>query len=159
MRSRRGMLAFGWSLVTLLTVAAFITALVFTVRHQLYIAQYYDGYNYDDEDGDGDNYYSAQASSTVSSKAMAFAALWTAMLAGMLAVSGTVVLGYQSLSGQYYWCCSGNVHNTTPLSLGGFIGALLMFANLTLVCSVLFGEFEVRGAQFNATWDSSKLCL
>lgn len=28
--------------------------------------------------------------------------------------------------------------------IGAFIGSLLMYANLTLVCSVLFGEFKVR---------------
>jgi len=31
--------------------------------------------------------------------------------------------------------------------IGSFIGALLMFANLTLVCSVLFGEFEIRDSR------------
>ena len=75
---------------------------------------------------------------------MSFAAFWTAVLASLLTVFGCVVLGWQSPTGQYYTCCSSNVHRTTPLSLGSFIGALIMFANLTLVCSVLFGEFEVR---------------
>eukprot|EP00546_Thalassionema_frauenfeldii_P007133 CAMPEP_0178925898 /NCGR_PEP_ID=MMETSP0786-20121207/18192_1 /TAXON_ID=186022 /ORGANISM="Thalassionema frauenfeldii, Strain CCMP 1798" /LENGTH=224 /DNA_ID=CAMNT_0020600879 /DNA_START=233 /DNA_END=907 /DNA_ORIENTATION=+ len=80
----------------------------------------------------------------VTSRAMAFAALWTAVLACLMSVFGTVILGFQSPTGQYYTCCAGNVHKTTPLGLGSFIGALLMFANLTLVCSVLFGEFEIR---------------
>lgn len=46
-------------------------------------------------------------------------------------------------TGKYYACCSGNVHRMTPLSLGAFGGSLVMFANLTLVCAILFGEFEV----------------
>ena len=33
------------------------------------------------------------------------------------------------------------------MSLGAFGGSLLMFANLTLVCAILFGEFEVRPFQ------------
>ena len=83
---------------------------------------------------------------------MAFAALWTAVLAGILGTFGTTLLGMVMPNGKYYWCCAGNVHRTTPLVLGSFIGALLMFSNLTLVCSVLFGEFEVR-------FNSCLLCL
>ena len=30
------------------------------------------------------------------------------------------------------------------MTIGSFIGAWLMYANLTHVCSVLFGEFKVR---------------
>jgi vacuolar-type H+-ATPase subunit I/STV1 len=79
----------------------------------------------------------------VTSRAMAFAAMWTAVLATLLAIFGAVVLGWQSPTGVYYTCCSPQVHRTTPLALGSFIGALLMFANMTLVCSILFGEFDV----------------
>lgn len=86
----------------------------------------------------------------VTSRAMAFAALWTAVLAALLSIFGTVVLGWQSPTGVYYTCCAPQVHRTTPLALGSFIGSLLMFANLTLVCSVLFGEFEVSLPLF---WD------
>jgi hypothetical protein len=81
----------------------------------------------------------------VTSRALAFSALWTGVLAALLSVFGTVVLGWQSPTGQYYTCCSSSVHRTTPLGLGSFVGALMMFANLTLVCSVLFGDFEVSG--------------
>jgi hypothetical protein len=106
-----------------------------------------DGYNnnnYYNNEGDEEEEAEMDPEVAVTSRAMAFAALWTAVLASLMTVFGTVVLGWQSPTGQYYTCCSSNVHRTTPLSLGSFIGALLMFANLTLVCSVLFGEFEVR---------------
>lgn len=136
--SRRGLLASIWSLLTLLTAVAFFVALIFTLSAQ---DSDYDGqYNYNGDDRDQE----IAPEMAVTSRAMAFAALWTAVLATLMAIFGTVILGWQSPTGQYYTCCSSQVHRTTPLALGSFIGALLMFANLTLVCSVLFGEFEVR---------------
>ena len=113
--------------------------------------EYYNGYNNNyynggegqgsqdmEEDGRGD------PEVAVTSRALAFSALWTGVMAALMSVFGTVILGWQSPTGQYYTCCSSSVHRTTPLGLGSFIGALLMFANLTLICSVLFGDFEVR---------------
>lgn len=136
--SRRGLLALLWCVVVLLTAIAFVVALIFTLSAG--------------GDGDDDDNYDYEAEQegeeeeaelAVTSRAMAFAALWTAVLATLMAIFGTVVLGWQSPTGQYYTCCSPQVHRTTPLALGSFIGALMMFANLTLVCSVLFGEFDV----------------
>jgi hypothetical protein len=134
-RSRRGLLALLWSLVTLLTIIAFMVTLFVTISAK----NASQSYNDDKNNGDQQD----EISLAVTSRAMAFAALWTAVLACLMSVFGTVILGFQSPTGQYYTCCAGNVHRTTPLGLGSFIGALLMFANLTLVCSVLFGEFEV----------------
>eukprot|EP00522_Entomoneis_paludosa_P016842 CAMPEP_0172464648 /NCGR_PEP_ID=MMETSP1065-20121228/51100_1 /TAXON_ID=265537 /ORGANISM="Amphiprora paludosa, Strain CCMP125" /LENGTH=216 /DNA_ID=CAMNT_0013220939 /DNA_START=18 /DNA_END=668 /DNA_ORIENTATION=+ len=85
----------------------------------------------------------------VTSRALAFASMWTAVLAVLLSIFGTVILGWQSPTGLYYTCCSSQVHRTTPITLGGFIGALLMFANLVLVCAAFFGEFEVRDYRQN----------
>mmetsp|Transcript_25975 Transcript_25975/g.38383 ORF Transcript_25975/g.38383 Transcript_25975/m.38383 type:complete len:266 (+) Transcript_25975:120-917(+) len=141
-QSRRGLLAFIWSLVTLLTMIAFITALFFTITAKN-MDQYYDDQDDAQENREGDD-QDGDPEIAVTSRAMAFAALWTAVLACLMSVFGTVILGFQSPTGQYYTCCAGLVHRTTPLGLGSFIGALLMFANLTLVCSVLFGEFEIR---------------
>lgn len=81
---------------------------------------------------------------------MVFAAIWTAVLSGILVIYGTVILGIRMPTGKYYACCAGNVHRMTPLSLGAFGGSLLMFANLTLVCAILFGEFEIRDFNFGA---------
>jgi hypothetical protein len=75
---------------------------------------------------------------------MVFAAIWVAVLSGILVTCGTVILGIRMpISGKYYACCRGNVHRMTPVSLGAFGGSLLMFSNLTLVFAILFGEFEV----------------
>lgn len=142
-RSKRGLLAFLWSFVTLLTFIAFFTALVFALTSD---KSAYEQYN--DDANNGDQQQENQDDEiipeiAVTSRAMAFAALWTAVLASLMSLFGTVILGFQSPTGNYYTCCSGNVHRTTPLGMGSFIGALIMFANLTLVCSVLFGEFQV----------------
>jgi small-conductance mechanosensitive channel len=141
--SRRGLLASLWSLVIILTLVAFLAALVFAQSSGTANANSY--YNDDNNNGGRENQQNEKdAQIAVTSRALAFSALWTAVLAALMAVFGTVILGWQSPTGLYYTCCSSSVHRTTPLGLGSFIGALLMFANLTLVCSVLFGEFEVR---------------
>jgi hypothetical protein len=118
----------------MLTFMAFVTSLVFALSSD-------DGsfYNYKQQEGG-----EGEARVAVTSRALVFAAMWTAVLATLLAIFGTVVLGWQSPTGEYYTCCSPQVHKTTPIAVGSFIGSLIMFANLTLLCSVLFGEFEVR---------------
>ena len=124
--------------MTLSALLSFASAIIFALATN----------SVDMETDDGANNNNAENGAlvpeiAVTSRAMAFAALWTAVLASLMSIFGTVILGFQSLTGQYYTCCSANVHRTTPLGLGAFIGALLMFANVTLVCSVLFSEFEV----------------
>ena len=141
--SKRAFLAFGWSVVTLLTAIAFVTATMFTLESRELAEDYYNE-NANENNNYGNNGNSNGADISVTSRALAFTALWTAALALIMAFVGTVVLGVTSPTGRYYWCCSGAVHRTTPLSLGTFVGSLLMFANLTLVCAVLFGEFKVR---------------
>ena len=138
--SRRGLLASLWSLVTALTAVAFLAALIFTLSTKQDDDEYYYYNNNNEMEEERED---LDPEIAVTSRAMAFAALWTTVLATLLAIFGTVVLGWQSPTGEYYTCCSPQVHRTTPIALGSFIGALLMFANLTLVCSVLFGEFEV----------------
>lgn len=151
--SRRGLLASLWSIVVVLTFLAFIVALIFTLsaaNSSSDESNYYNNDNEHDQNREENN----DSEMAVTSRAMAFCALWTAVLATLMAIFGAVILGWQSPTGIYYTCCSPQVHRTTPLALGSFIGALMMFANLTLVCSVLFGEFDVRMTFdiFNDTW-------
>lgn len=129
-----------WTLVTLLTFIAFVTGLLLTLSAMKNDEDM--EYYYEDEKEEGENEES-DPEIAVTSRALAFAALWMAVLATLLAIFGTVVLGWQSPTGQYYTCCSPQVHKTTPIALGSFVGAVFMFANLTLVCTILFGEFEV----------------
>ena len=135
-QSKRAMLAFGWSMVSLLTLTAFVTAALFTIQSKELAEDYYDHAE--------DNYQNgSSADVSVTSRALAFTALWTAVLALIMAFVGMVVLGITGPTGTYYWCFPGAVHRTTPLSLGTFIGSLFMFANICLVSAVLFGEFKV----------------
>lgn len=130
-----------WSVVVVLTAIAFIVALIFTLSAK---SNNDENSYYEYEEGEPEQEEDRmEAALAVTSRAMAFAALWTAVLATLMAIFGAVILGWQSPTGVYYTCCSPQVHRTSPLALGSFIGALIMFANLTLVCSVLFGEFDV----------------
>lgn len=137
--SRRSLLAALWSIVGILTVTSFIIALLFARASSKYDYSQNGNYDWRDEDW----MQRQRLAVSVSSRAMVFAAIWTAVLSGILVIAGTVTLGIFMPNGEYYTCCVGNVHRTTPLSLGAFGGSLLMFANLTLVCAILFGEFEV----------------
>ena len=147
--SRRGLLASLWALVTILTAISFLTAFIFAMSTKNSDNDD-DDYYYQQNQGGGSQDYDIDAEIAVTSRALAFSALWTAVLSALMSVFGTVILGWQSPTGQYYTCCSNSVHRTTPLGLGSFIGALLMFANLTLICSVLFGEFEVCSVDFKS---------
>ena len=141
--SRRGLLASLWSVASMLTAIAFLTAFVYVLTTK--DNDDYNGYYYNNN-GDPEEENNMDPEIAVTSRALAFSALWTAVLSGLMSVFGTVILGFQSpFSGQYYLCCDRSVHRTTPLGLGSFIGSLLMLANLTLICSVLFGEFQVCG--------------
>lgn len=138
-QSRRNLLALGWTVVNILAFAAFVVALIFAFSAKNTVNYYYNNNNNNNNNQEENE----EINITVSTRAMAFAALWTAVLAGIIGVFGSVTLGFQMPFGKYYWCCAGNVHMTTPLVLGSFIGSLIMFANLTLVCAVMFGEFEI----------------
>jgi hypothetical protein len=150
--SRRSLLAALWSIVGLLTLTSFVIAIVFAYANKKY-TDVYDEYYYNDWGGSNDQRQQQQGGGSaisVTSRAMVFAAIWTAVLSGILVVYGTVILGIRMpITGKYYACCAGNVHRMTPLSLGAFGGSLLMFANLTLVCAILFGEFEVSVYLYN----------
>jgi hypothetical protein len=152
-RSKRGLLASIWSIVSIVTAISFLTAFIFAItsksNNQDENYNYNGYYNYEGQGGNQENMEGQEGRNgdpevAVTSRALAFSALWTGVMAALLSVFGTVILGWQSPTGQYYTCCGSSVHRTTPLGLGSFIGALLMFANLTLICSVLFGEFEIR---------------
>ena len=143
-RNRRSLLAMGWTTVNVLTFLAFIFAISFAVDSASYGNDDDNAYGYNNNNNnneDEDEYEEPQIA--ITSQAMSFAALWTAILAGLLAVFGTIVLGVVSPTGTYYACCAQSVHRTTPIGIGAFIGALFMFSNLTLVSAVIFGEFHV----------------
>jgi len=170
--SKRSLLALGWTLTSLLSMAAFITAALYAVRirtHYKYIAEsyannnnnyeYYNG-NCGGEGGEGggegcgshdsrdeqDPFYYYNSLATVSSGSMTFAGIYTATMAVGLSLYGSLaIVGFSSVRGQYIAPCLGGSGTAAKsrMHLGIFMGALVLFSCLCLVCGVVFGEFRV----------------
>lgn len=121
-----------------------------------------------DRDGCGDefdaNFFASLA--TTNSKSLEFAGVYTSVLGIALSLYGsTVVIGFMSLKGEYIPPCfsfrsmSMNQDEddmgmedsiTGPKKLWGeqihrgiFLGCLVIFSNLLLLCAVIFGELQV----------------
>lgn len=183
---KRSMVAFTWSITTVLTLFAFITAVVLSVKvhsHYNYLEKYYEGddwykqnedyYNYDDDgsqdggdnnnnnnnnNGDDDHYngdnshdekYREQVResymllSSMSAKSITFVAVYTMILAASLSCYGSMaIVGFTSLRGVYINPCFSIGSN--KLRVGIFGGAIVVFANLLLVCAVVLSEVKVR---------------
>ena len=171
--SKRSLLAQGWTLTSLLSLAAFVTAAMYAVHvrtHYRHVAQtyttnnddysYYNNYNcegggggegcqsHDSRDSNDEAYYYNSLAS-VSSGSMTFAGIYTATVAVGLSLYGSLaIVGFSSVRGQYIAPCLG-VGGTAVQSrihLGIFMGALILFSCLCLVCAVVFGEFRVSCA-------------
>jgi hypothetical protein len=113
-------------------------------------------------------FFEAMASSN--SRSLEFAGVYTTILAMALSLYGsTVVVGFMSLKGEYIPPCfsfrsmslenegsTGPEDTTTgPRKLWGekihqgiFLGFLIIFANLSLLCAVIFGELKVSQVSF-----------
>jgi hypothetical protein len=108
-------------------------------------------YNDDDqqqqEPGGGDNensmdrqYQEMMALTQLSSKSITFVALYTISLAVALSLYGsTAIVGFTSLQGVYIGPCFSSAL-PPKLKVGIFGGSIIFFANLLLVCAVIFGE-------------------
>ena len=108
--SRRSLLAALWSIVGLLTLTSFVIAIVFAYANKKYIDDYENEYNYYNDYWGGSNDQRQQqgggSAISVTSRAMVFAAIWTAVLSGILVIYGTVILGIRMpITGKYYACC------------------------------------------------------
>ena len=110
--SRRSLLAALWSIVGLLTLTSFVIAIVFAYANKKYIDDYENEYYYNDWGGGGGSNDQRQQQQrqgraiSVTSRAMVFAAIWTAVLSGILVIYGTVILGIRMpITGKYYACC------------------------------------------------------
>jgi len=95
------------------------------------------------------------ALASMQSGTMTFVALYTMFVAVGLSLYGTTaIVGFTSLRGDYIGPCFSS--GSSNLKLGIFGGAIIFFANLLLVCAVIFGEVRVRrGVQRGA----SSVCL
>jgi hypothetical protein len=73
---------------------------------------------------------------------MTFVAVYTMALAVVLNLYGsTAIVGFTSLRGDYIAPCFSSEHNS--MKVGIFGGAIVIFANLLLLCAVVLGEFRV----------------
>ena len=89
--------------------------------------------------------------SQMSSSSMTFVALYTMAMAVALSLYGsTAIVGFTSLRGVYIGPCfsQGNYAHSRRLQLGIFGGAIVLFANLLLVCAVIFGEVRVSDREY-----------
>lgn len=161
---KRSMVAFVWSITTVLTIFAFVTAIILTVKvhtHYKYLERMYEGddwynsyyNNYQNDDGGGENgsedeRYREQIResymllASMSAKSVTFVAVYTMILATALSMYGSMaIVGFTSLRGVYIAPCLPIGSN--KLRVGVFGGMIVIFANLMLVCAVVLGEVKV----------------
>lgn len=166
--SKRSLIALTWTVTTVLTWLAFLLALVLTIQiesHYRRMERYYQDYEGEDgqdrylnsqdneqqEQGSQDNASGDKAEELYTflahthSGSMLFCALYTMCWALVLTFYGsTSIVGFTSLRGDYIAPCIPTNTRNASLRIGIFGGAIVMFANLLLVCAVIFGEFRVE---------------
>jgi hypothetical protein len=160
---KRAMVAFTWSIANLLTLFAFFTGIALIIQihsHYRRMERYYESDDWyqqyvNDDDGNGDeggshdqeDQYKEQQEamvllSTMSAGSMTFVAVWTILLATTLSLYGTTaIVGFTSLRGVYIAPCFSS--GSDKMRVGIFGGAIVVFANLLLVCAVILGEVRV----------------
>ncbi|GKY90362.1 hypothetical protein MPSEU_000010200 [Mayamaea pseudoterrestris] len=170
LQNKRALIAFTWTLTTVLTLVAFILTLVY-VGHvhtrYLWLERYYEeqytsaqqqrNQEYDDDqrqNNNNNNHYSSQDErdykekmqlAHVASKSITFVSLYTMSMSVALVMYGsTAIVGFTSLRGVYIAPCFSNPGYSSKLKVGIFGGAIILFANLLLVCAVIFGEVRVE---------------
>ena len=181
---KRALVAFTWTIATVMTLLAFLLAVILTCQvhaHYIHMERYYEsqlqdyyyqqqynnGCNNNNNEGGGggegggennnedcnhgsqdDNSMDRRIEqlmqlSSVSSNSMTFVALYTMAMAVALSLFGsTAIVGFMSLRGDYIAPCFSST-GSSKLRLGIFGGAIVVFANLLLVCAVVFGEVRV----------------
>ena len=143
--SKRSLLALLWSIVISLSVLGYLITLGVTLQSKFSYNNYvYDNENQNEEgEEDRDNKWEDNPTVSIASGAMLFSFIWTGMSTIALGTAGTMVLGILSPSGKHYTCFPAKVLQTSPMTIGAFVGSLVMFANLLFICAILFGQFNV----------------
>jgi hypothetical protein len=169
---KRSLVAFTWTMTTVVTLLSFLVAIGLMIHvHMYYIRmenyyeeQYeynrrYNNANNNDDQVNGGEQHENSADreeleyylqlSTMASSSMTFVAVYTVIMAIALSLYGsTAIVGFTSLQGVYIApCFSSSVH--PKLRVGIFGGAIIFFANLLLLCAVIFGEVRVEDWQHN----------
>jgi hypothetical protein len=170
------MVAFTWSITTVLTLFAFITAVILMIQvhtHYRRMERYYEGddwyaesqnYNNQNNNGEGEQQQQQQHQShdeeyynqiresyvllsTMSARSITFVAVYTMLLSTALSLYGSMaIVGFTSLRGVYIAPCFSSGYD--KLQVGIFGGAIVLFANLLLVCAVILGEVKVGGSLY-----------
>jgi hypothetical protein len=159
--NKRSLIAFTWTITCVLTLSAFITCTVFLIHvHTTYKRlerTYYEELEYkyeqQQENGEDQQQHSADREweefyqlASMRSGSLTFVAIYIVIVATSLSFYGsTAIVGFTSLRGVYIApCFSSHDGSTLTLKLGMFGGAIVFFANLLLICAVIFGEVRVR---------------
>jgi len=146
--SRRSFLALLWSIVVGLSALGYIICLCITLQSRSYFNNYLNNQEEENDENDREDWEGNNLTVSIASRAMLFSYIWTAMSASALGVAGTIVLGVLSPRGQHYTCFPSKIIQTSPITIGAFVGSLIMFANLLFICAILFGQFNIRDYSF-----------
>ena len=151
---KRSLVAFTWTITTVLTLLAFIVAVVLMVHvharykrlENYYTEQYEYNMQYNDNDQSGDQERSADREeldyylqlADMSSASITFVGVYTVAMAVALNMYGTTaIVGFTSLQGVYIAPCFSSSANPR-LRLGIFGGGIIFFANLLLLYSIIW---------------------
>ena len=153
LRDKKSLVAFTWTLTTVLTILAFIISigLVFHTHtsynrlEKSYQYEYQQEEANEQEEGqhsaDREYYEYLQGLSELQSHSLTFTAAYTMIVALALSLYGsTAIVGFTSLRGVYIQPCFSSPSN---LKVGMFGGSIVFFANLLLVSAVVLGEVRV----------------
>lgn len=152
---KRSLVAFTWTLTTVLTLIAFIvsTVMVIHVRtsYKRMERAFYEQLAYQKAQNQNEQQHSADREweqfyelASMQSGSLTFVAIYTMIIAVALSLYGsTAIVGFTSLRGVYIAPCFSTSGVASTLKLGIFGGAIVLFANLLLICAVIFGEVRV----------------
>jgi hypothetical protein len=127
-------------------------------QYQYNQAQYYNNNNNGEGEGeqhsaDQEEYEQYLALASIQSGSLTFVAMYTLALALALSMYGsTAIVGFTSLRGVYIAPCFSSSSASSSLKLGMFGGTVIFFANMLLVCAVIFGEVRVCHQYRCAQW-------
>lgn len=164
--NKRSLVAFTWTITTVLNFVAFVAALVMMIQihtHYIRLERYYEQqYEYQRQYANGNNNNNNEggegnqdsldrqiqeylALSQMSSSSMTFVAVYSVILGFALNLYGsTAIVGFTSLRGDYIGpCFSSPSPAVSRMKVGIFGGAIVVFANVLLVCAVVLGEVTV----------------
>lgn len=140
LRDSQSLIGYAWWLNSLLTVIAFVTASLFSGHADELDdmnGQNYNDYNDNNNNNNDqdDNNMRRWNPGSLNSSCLDFAAFYTLAMAVVIAVFGLFAVKKNGL---------------TQIGLGIFIGCLVLYANLCLVCAMIFSQLWVDDYDVNS---------